>query len=57
MEYKYGGLVEPIDGTQELLERVTGVQITHVAEEITARIRQIAGAAPADVGNTGRRTG
>lgn len=32
-------------------------RITHTAEEITACIQQITGAAPDDVANTGRRPG
>ena len=48
--YRYGGLVEPIDDTRELLGRVT-----RIADEITARIHQITGTNPDDVVNTTRR--
>ena len=50
VEYKYGGLVEPIDDARELLERVT-----RIVAEITARIHQLTGTGPDDVVNTRRR--
>ena len=50
VEYKYGGLVEPIDDARELLEQVTGI-----VTEITARIHRLTGTSPDDVVNTRRR--